>query len=153
VNSEITLGLANLRTSILDLGYSETTADMVIAFLKTQKGEIHMQEQMVQVLPAIQSFIDKRLKPRYLASKVDRLLALIDITAEPRETAIYFTKHLFDPKSESSRLRLEYARIRRLSDSTYAIGIPDNDKYKTLYLELSLEECLNYLESDPLLVP
>jgi hypothetical protein len=153
VNDQTAFGLANLRTSILDLGYSEKTADMVITFLKMQEGEIHIEVQMLQVLPTVQSFIESRLKPRYLAAKVDRLLALIDITVEPRETAIYFTKHLFDPKSKNSRVCLEYARIRRLSDSTYAIGVPDKNKYKTLYLELSLEECLEYMESDPMLIP
>ena len=115
VDKKQDFALADLEALILKLGYSKNTAAMVMAFLKSQEGELIAQDELRKHLLEIQDFLEQRLKPRYLSRQLNRLMALLDIRVELRDNAFYFSKDLFEPRQTDARLRLEYARLRWLS--------------------------------------
>jgi hypothetical protein len=153
VDEKQDFALADLEDLILQLGYSKNTAAMVIAFLKSQEGEVAAAAELRKDLLEIQDFLERRLKPRYLSRQLNRLMALLDIRVELRDSAFYLTKVLFEPRQTDARLRLAYARLKWLASDCYELAVLETDAYLTVHPQLSLKDALHALETDPRLIP
>jgi hypothetical protein len=143
-----------LEQLILHMGYDETTSAMVVAFLKTQNRSLQQKNELEAALTKVNDFVEKKLKPRYLPSSLNRLLALIDITIEHDEATIYFIKQLFNPDCEAGRMRIVYAYMRYIATDRYELAyLQPNGEYQIVHQSLKLKDCLKVLETDPLFEP
>jgi hypothetical protein len=143
-----------LERFILDMGYDEKTAAMVIGFLKTQNRTVRQEGMLELALTEVKHFVEKKLKPRYVLAKHKRLLALIDITIDYEESTIYFIKHLFNPGYDEGQMLLVYAYMRYVAPNRYEIAyLQPNGEYCIVHRQLGLKDCLKVLETDPLFEP
>jgi hypothetical protein len=143
-----------LSQFILDMGYDEKTAEMVISFLKTQDLKVRRPREMKSVLITLNTFVEKNLKPRYIDSSLNRLLALIDISIQYEAETIYFIKQLFNPDYEDGRMLIFYAYMRYVTVDRYELAyLEPNGDYCIVHKELRVNDCLKVLETDPLFEP
>jgi hypothetical protein len=153
MNGQFMKTLNELESIIVNLGYSQNTAAMVLAFLKSQEAEVSLQQELKTSHEELRQFLNSTLKPIYLAPSIDHNLALVDISVERQDKSFYFTKHLFSPQREQSLLMLHYARMTRVKPDCYDIAVVEDNGHRIVYEQLSFQECLNVLATDPQFAP